>query len=319
MNRPHEAPIGAAILDEAAAWLMQLHSGESSEADHIACAHWRQRRAEHARAWARAEQLLEHLGGLPPELARPILGRAPDAGRRRALKQLGVLLAAAPVAWAGWQGAPQEWLADRRTAVGEQQRMTLPDGSRLTLNTGSAVDLRFRGGQREVALLQGEIFLEVLTAASPALNVTTAQGLLRTQSARFNVRQDEGRTRLSVLEGAVQVQPLQGAAQLVAAGQGSVFDATAQTASTRVDAGAVAWTHGMLMADRMPLVEFAAELARYRRGIVRCDPQVAGLLISGAYPLMNRERTLSMLQATYPLRVSSLTGYWITLTPARIA
>lgn len=316
MNRAHEAPVGSAILDEAAAWLMQLHSGESSDAERIACAQWRQRSAEHARAWERAERLLMRLGGLPPELANPALGRAPDAGRRHALKQLGLLLAATPVAWAAWRGAPTEWLADHHTAVGEQQAMTLPDGSRLTLNTASAVDLRFNAQQRQIALRQGEILVEAPSAASPALQVSTVQGLLSAQSGRFSVRQDEGYTRLAVLEGAVQVQPLQGAALRVQAGQGSVFDASGRTTRTLVDAGATAWTRGMLMADRMPLAEFAAELARYRRGILRCDPQVAGLLISGAYPLLNRERTLAMLQATYPIRVSALSGYWITLTPA---
>ncbi|MBD9483658.1 FecR family protein [Pseudomonas sp. PDM14] len=316
MNRVHDVPVGSAILDEAAAWLMQLHSGESSEADRIACAQWRQRSPEHARAWERAERLLARLGGLPPELAGPALGRAPDASRRRALKQLGLLLAATPVVWAGWQGASREWLADRRTAVGEQHVLDLPDGSRLTLNTASAVDLRFGVEQRLVALLQGEILVEAPTAASPLLQVSTEQGLLSTRSARFSVRQDDGRTRLAVLDGAVQVQPLQGAPLLVQAGQGSVFDAAGRATRTLADAGAVAWTRGMLMADRMPLAEFAAELARYRRGIVRCDPQVAGLLISGAYPLLNRERTLAMLQATYPVRVSALTGYWITLSAA---
>lgn len=316
MSRAHEAPIGGAILDEAAAWLMQLHSGESSEADRIACAQWRQRSAEHARAWERAERLLTRLGGLPPELAGPALGRAPDASRRRALKQLGLLLAATPVVWAGWQGAPREWLADRSTAIGEQQRVALPDGSQLTLNTDSAVNLCFAAERRQIALLQGEILVESPSAASSALQVSTAQGLLNVQSARFSVRQDDGRTRLAVLEGAVQVQPRQGAALLVQAGQGGVFDARGQVTRTQADAGVVAWTRGMLMADRMPLAEFAAELARYRRGIVRCDPQVAGLLISGAYPLLNRERTLAMLQATYPVRVSAMTGYWITLTPA---
>lgn len=316
MNRAHEAPVGSAILDEAAAWLMQLHSGESSEAERIACAQWRQRSAEHARAWERAERLLMRLGGLPPELANPALGRAPDASRRHALKQLGLLLAATPVAWAAWRGAPTEWLADHHTAVGEQQAMTLPDGSRLTLNTASAVDLRFNAQQRQIALRQGEILVEAPSAASPALQVSTVQGLLSAQSGRFSVRQDEGYTRLAVLEGAVRVQPLQGAALRVQAGQGSVFDASGRATRMLVDAGATAWTRGMLMADRMPLAEFAAELARYRRGILRCDPQVAGLLISGAYPLLNRERTLAMLQATYPIRISGLSGYWITLTPA---
>lgn len=49
----------------------------------------------------------------------------------------------------------------------------------------------------------------------------------------------------------------------------------------------------MLMADRMPLAEVLAELARYRRGLLRCDPQLARLAVSGAYPLLDLRRTLA--------------------------
>ncbi|MBH9327964.1 FecR family protein, partial [Pseudomonas aeruginosa] len=77
-----------------------------------------------------------------------------------------------------------------------------------------------------------------------------------------------------------------------------------------------AWTRGMLMADRMPLAEVLAELARYRRGVLRCDPQLARLAVSGAYPLLDLRRTLGMLQATYPLKVRGVTDYWISLVPA---
>ncbi|WP_440862721.1 FecR domain-containing protein [Symbiopectobacterium purcellii] len=48
------------------------------------------------------------------------------------------------------------WLADQRTAIGEIRRLTLDDGSVLTLNTDSAVNLRFDTRQRTVELVQGE-------------------------------------------------------------------------------------------------------------------------------------------------------------------
>ncbi|MCY1273069.1 Protein FecR [compost metagenome] len=313
-------PIPAAILDEAAAWLVQLHGGEAGEADQQAWRQWRQRSEVHARAWERAERLLQRLGGLPPELAMPVLGRGRELPRRRALKQLAVLLGAAPLAWAAWRAEPwQEWLADQRSAVGELRELTLPDGSRLTLNTASAVDLRFDATQRLVRLVQGEIL--IATAADPRVPprpflVSSAEGRMRALGTRFSVRQDAGHTHLAVLDGAVEVRPLRGPARVVEAGQGGEFDVTGFRALDTVDASAAAWTRGMLMADRMPLGAFAAELARYRHGIVRCDPAVAGLPISGAYPIRDRARSLAMLQATYPIRVRAVTDYWVTLAPA---
>lgn len=72
----------------------------------------------------------------------------------------------------------------------------------------------------------------------------------------------------------------------------------------------------MLMADKMRLADFAAELARYRRGFVRCDPAIAALPVSGAYPISETSRTLNMLTQTYGIKVSGhLGGLWITLSP----
>jgi transmembrane sensor len=73
----------------------------------------------------------------------------------------------------------------------------------------------------------------------------------------------------------------------------------------------------MLLADNMRLDELAGELARYQRGFIRCDRQIGGLRVSGAFPISDRGRTLGMLQATYGLEVEErMGGYW-TLISAR--
>jgi transmembrane sensor len=72
----------------------------------------------------------------------------------------------------------------------------------------------------------------------------------------------------------------------------------------------------MLLADNLRLADFATELARYRSGITRCDPALADLRISGAYPIADSERTLKVLAATYPIAVQKRFGdYWVTLAP----
>jgi transmembrane sensor len=70
----------------------------------------------------------------------------------------------------------------------------------------------------------------------------------------------------------------------------------------------------MLLADKMRLADFVAELSRYRRGALYCDPAVAGLQVSGAFPIDDTERVLRMLVSTYPVdAVTRLHGYWVTL------
>jgi transmembrane sensor len=70
----------------------------------------------------------------------------------------------------------------------------------------------------------------------------------------------------------------------------------------------------MLMADRMRLADLAAELERYRGGLVRCAPAVAEVRVSGTFPLRDTNLALNMLASTYPIAVRKrLNGYWVTL------
>lgn len=308
-----EVPISPAILDEAAAWLVQLQCGEHSTADREACAQWRLRSDEHALAWERAERLLARLDVVPAELAMPVLGRDRGQGRRRALKQLALLLGAAPLAWSAWREAPR-LLADRRTGVGDLSESRLPDGSLLTLNTDTAVDLRFDAERRRLRLLQGELLLDVRREARP-FRVELAHGTLLIEGARFSLRDVGAAARLAVLSGVVQLVPRGGQRVQVGAGLQGSFDQHGVSPLRAVDGAAVAWSRGMLMADRMPLGEFVAELERYRHGVLRVAPQLASLPVSGSFPLRDRERSLAMLEATYPLRVRRLTEYWISLEP----
>ncbi|MNT75259.1 fec operon regulator FecR [compost metagenome] len=72
----------------------------------------------------------------------------------------------------------------------------------------------------------------------------------------------------------------------------------------------------MLLADNLPLSDFVTELARYRRGLLRCDPAIASLRVSGTFPVGNPRQALAMLEATYPVDIASrLGGYWITVLP----
>jgi len=63
----------------------------------------------------------------------------------------------------------------------------------------------------------------------------------------------------------------------------------------------------------MRLADFLAELGRYRRGQLNCDPKVADLLISGTYPVDDSERVLDLLAVSLPVRIKRFTRYWVTV------
>lgn len=316
--------VSPAVLDEAAEWLMRLTEGSLNEQERAQWQAWRASSAECEYAWQRAESLLGKLGGLPPELAMPALDRPANPQRRAMLARLAALLAIAPATWLGWQvNQRQSWTADYHSPIGERRQLTLADGSQLTLNTDTAIDVVFDQMQRLIRVRKGEILVQTapdIQVPSRPFRVSTEQGIMQALGTRFSVREDADTTRLAVLDGRVQIelyQRLQATPMILSAGQQTEFSASAIGPVTHADSALTAWTQGMLVADGMSLGEFAKELARYRHGLVRCDPAVARIRISGAFPLDDSRRALSMLALTYPVKVTThFGGYWVTLSPA---
>lgn len=319
--RPESAPLPSATLEAAADWLLQLHDAPDDTQVQSACQRWCEQHPDHARAWQRAQQLQSLLLQVPPALALPVLGRGPDPRRRTALKTLGLWLGVLPAGWVGWQLlAPAPAGPSLRTAVGERRTQALPDGSTLLLDTDTQVSVHYSGSERGLWLERGRI--RVTSTADPQsparpLQVHTSHGRVRAVGTRFDVRQDENRTQVSLFEGRLLISPDNAAPQMLEAGQQAWFDALGGFAATPEDGTGGAWAMDMLVADNQPLGELLAELARYRRGVLRCDPAVARLPVSGAFPLDDTERSLALLEATYPVRVQRAGGGWWTTVGAR--
>ncbi|APR03955.1 FecR domain-containing protein [Thauera chlorobenzoica] len=324
MNAPASLPrdIDPAILQEAAEWMMRLTSGEAGAAEHEALARWQAQSSQHRLAWQRAEAFLADLRRMPAEVAKTALDRPP--ARRRALARLVWLPLAPTAAWLGWRHAWPAMLAELRTATGEQRQVTLADGTLLTLNTSTAVDIRYSSQQRLIRLIEGEVLIATATDPAPLTPsqprpflVQTVEGTARALGTRFTVRRLQGtgteRSRVVVFEGAVGISA--GGRHLVLdRGRQAEFTTTAigpaAPASEAVDG---AWASGMLIARQIRLADLAAELDRYRPGLLRCHPGVADLRISGAFPLLDPERSLRLLTDTFPLRLRYRTRYWATL------
>ncbi|KAG1059180.1 hypothetical protein G6F40_018182 [Rhizopus arrhizus] len=65
----------------------------------------------------------------------------------------------------------------------------------------------------------------------------------------------------------------------------------------------------------MRLDAFVDELSRYRKGRLVCDPAVAGLRISGSFPLGDTDRVLAAVERALPVRADRYTRYWVVLRP----
>lgn len=307
-----------AALRAAANWHLDLLAAPGCAATCAAHRRWLEADAAHRQAWSRLEKLQGKLAGLP-EVAPSAL-RGVDGRRRASLKLLGLLVLGSGLAGLGWQSAPIRSLrADQCSGVGERRELRLPDGSRVQLNSDTALDLAYGARMRELRLLRGEIHVQTAAdALGRPFVVHTAQGSIRALGTRFLVRQDDERTQVRVLQHAVEVRPLDapGRPRRVESGQQLWYGAADWAAPEPLEAHADAWMRGMLVVSDWPLPRFIDELARYRPGLLTCDPALGELRISGAFQLADSDAVLDNLSDTLPLCVHRLSRYWVRVVPA---
>lgn len=310
------------VIARAAAWLVQMQEGKlTAEAERQLQA-WRLENAEHERAWRAAMQLQDMMGSVPSGLGQSVLGRQ-RLDRRQLLLSIAVIATALPMTWVAYRQLPM-LTADYRTATGEQRQIILPDGSQLQLNTGSLVDVQFDAQQRLIRLHRGEIaihtapdnFIQKNSTHKRPFMVATPVGYIRALGTRFAVRTlDRDITQVEVYEHAVALKPagLEIETRLDA-GKRAQFDRQKIHLIENHHQPAAAWTNGQIIADNQRLGDFIAELGRYHSGVLRCDPAVADLRISGVFQLKNPLQVLNVVAGTLPVHISRVTNYWVTIT-----
>ena len=306
-------------LKMAAQWFALLCDENVTEHQRQQWQAWHQQNEDHRWAWQRVEALQSQLQGVPGKFSYRTLdqaGRQSRLDRRTLLKSLFLLLGVGG-SWLGIQSPlGRELRADYRTATGEIKPIVLSDGSQLVLNTASAVDVRYSAEKRLILLYNGEISLITGRDDRPFW-VESRQGAMRALGTHFLVRENDDQTQLTVLEHAVEAQLAQFPQEKrrVNAGEQISFSAAAFGQQQAAGSGD-SWTRGVLSVSQWRLDQVLAELARYRHGRLDCDPAIAGLRVSGSFPLREPDRALLLLSQTLPIRLQSFTRYWLKVVPA---
>jgi len=315
-------PVSARVLDAAIAWQLCLDAGGGNDAERAEFARWHAADSEHARAWLQLGSLDQRFSSTTGP-ARQALLKSREALKQRRRK-LGSGLASVALfiglgLFAGNRYLPVAyWLADERTATGEQRTLQLGDGTLISLNTHSAIDLRYDAQERRVVLRDGEILVQTghrNNDPRPFI-VETADGAMRAIGTRFLVKREAHGTRLSVLQSAVAERPAGGLREtLLQQGQQVLLQRGGLDAITALKPGADAWTRGMLVVDNARLADLVADLNRYRSGHLGVSPEVADLRITGSFPLHDTDLALQTLLPTLPIRIEQRTAWWLTLKP----
>ena len=200
----------------------------------------------------------------------------------------------------GWR----RLLADHRTDVGQQRVLRLDGGTMLMMNTRTAVDVEQGKGGLQVRLLQGEVQVQHQPGARP-LQLLTSQGRIDSGGGRLIVRRLGNDTTVNLLAGQAAVttagRPVR--QQALSAGQRLVFDHARILPVTAVSDAEIAWVDGEILARDMKLADFVEELQRYSVGRLGCDPAVAGMRVSGRFPLADVRQVMNWLAGTLPLQV----------------
>ncbi|MFT3803618.1 MAG: FecR domain-containing protein [Burkholderiaceae bacterium] len=321
-----EAAIDPAVVQRASEWMARLWSGEASADDIAGCEAWRAAHPDHERAWSRLQalddQLGSRIGALPASTARRVLLEPAPSSRRRIVRMLSALAVLGGAAYTvrgtdAWQLATAEYTA----GTGQIRDLDLPDGTRVALDTASAIDVRYTDDERRIVLHTGRIL--VATAPDPLpthrpLLVECAQGTVRALGTRFEVgrAQTPDMARVAVYEGALEIRLGRAAEaaplRLDAGWQTDISSEAIRPVRPARDAD-TAWTRGLLIAERMRVADLVAELARYRRGVLRCDDSAAELRVTGVFPLLDTDRALANLMVGMPVDVRYRTRYWATV------
>ena len=314
------------VTEQAIDWMVKLRAGTPDARLQERFNAWLLMDRAHRQAW---DTLQERLGDtfkpfrtldqrLPGQAgeARQILLK-PQASRRDALRVIaGLGLLGGGLLLGSKTQLGESLLADLHTARGQRQNFNLADGSRLSLNAESAVDLRFNDRQRLVILRRGELVIDVAPDANRPLIVRTAEGEMRALGTRFLVAQEADASRLVVLQHSVEARLFDGTTQVVKEGQAALLSTRNITLASDDERGRAEWLNGRLNVLDESLEQVIDALRPYHRGFLRVAPEVRGLRVQGVFPLDAPDRTLDALAETLPIRINRYSP-WLTMISKR--
>lgn len=307
------------VLEQALHWMVLVQSGVSSAEQRAACEAWRAQHPTHELAWQRLAGLNHDLRQttrtLPATDARSLLRARGGSSRRTLLKGLaGFAVLAATGVGVRERTLLPELFSDYRTGTGERQRARIAAGVEVRLDTRSALDGQMTPAGLELALNLGRVLID--TGNQTPVRIRSAEGWVRVAaSSRLVLARDlpgvDG-TQVQVFAGSATLESSRGDSLLLDAGRQANFRGEQQA----LGASALAWSDGLLVVERMPLGLLLAHLDRYRRGVLRCAPEVAGLPVSGSYSLEHPDASLELLTRVLPVKVERVLGLWATVVAA---
>lgn len=282
------------IDQKAAEWAAKTDITQASESEAAALEAWLAEDARHLGAYLRMRAVLERVGkggaaafAVPTSQSASVLAFKPRRGRRALVGSIAAGLALVLGIGVAWQA--NRFDAAYSTALGKTEKERLPDGSVITLNSATTVEVHYRLFRRDIVLRRGEALFDVAKSKVRPFVVASGEMQVRAVGTSFSVSAINGRPmRVLVRDGVVSIQanghqaPIRLAAGHFAEVSGEQFVVVAVSAEQI--ANALAWREGLVVFRRQTLAAAAKEFERYSPiRIEITDPAVAAKTVTGTY------------------------------------
>lgn len=299
---------------EASAWLAKLHGPERSaelEADFRA---WLAASPRNAASFEQLTEVWDSLGSVDMG-GMPRLAAAGERTSRRAPRLLKLAAACSVAMLVGIALYVLRGIS-YSTDIGEQRVVTLADGSRLSLNSGTQADIEFDQRRRVVRLVRGEAYFEVARNVDRPFVVDAGHRTITAVGTAFVVRRDEDSVTVTLTEGKVIVtsgdestRAAPAAAVQLQPGERIKVRGAQQKIDTLPPQAIAAWRRGEVELDYTPLREAIDEMNRYdRKRLVLDDAALGELPVSGIYRISDNQGFAEAIAVVYGLTVTEQHG-----------
>jgi transmembrane sensor len=225
--------------------------------------------------------------------------------------------------------SPLAWLkGDTRNAIthtyatktGDRLAIALDDGSKVTLNTATQLDVIFSKEARTVRLSRGQALFEVAKDASRPFVVQTQNHRFIAVGTTFDVHIETSQVKLTMLEGTVRAESIEPGSVVrttVSAGEQFIARAHTEDRVRRVDPEReTSWRRGQVIFENTPLGEAIDELNRYSSTHIElADPKLADLRLSGTFATGSTNTFVEAIAAYFPIQIQHADEHTVTLRP----
>lgn len=320
-----------ALLREASDWLMRLRdAGQNPETSGELDA-WRAISPRHEKMWQATQRMWGLAGevGPAPAPALPPVARRRDPARSSAVQKGG---SRKRLAWAAGLAAalavvvlsplPILLQSDYHTGTGERRTVALADGSKITLDGGSAIAVDEMGSQRRVRLVSGRAFFDVAHDGNRPFSVKADDVTVTVTGTAFDVALGERAVDIALERGAVRVNWPEGdgsLGRLLKPGEHLAVDRGDHAIRlSDISANAIAsWRRGRLVVDGTTVGQAIEELSRYHHGrIVVTSDAIAARRVAGVYDLDDPVRAVELLVQPLGGKVRQITP-WLLIVSER--